>query len=210
MIVGDISAFAMRIAFSHKAIPLAISKETTRFLVTLVLGVIGLAGQQPQKSKPQTVRGHVLALASGGTLHYSTQHNRTLVEIRPAKGAGEKTQVRLSRDETVAPGSRVLAFELLAEKPPDVYLVTDRYASLPGPMSYCQAGQEQFVRVLVRAPGLKGGLHETFSSKVESCRSNLELGPAGLSWDSASSTLTVDGDQLKRYRISENGLVTPY
>ncbi len=119
-------------------------------------------------------------------------------------------QVRLSRDETVAPGSRVLAFELLAEKPPGVYLVTDRYASRPGPMSYCQAGQEQFVRVLARAHGLKGGLHETFSSKVESCRTNLELGPAGLSWDGASSTLTVDGDQLKRYRISENGLVTPY
>jgi len=200
----------MRIVFSPRAILPALFEETTRFLVTLVLGVIVLAGQQPQKSKSQIVRGHVLALASGGTLRYSTDHNRTLVEIRPAKGAGEKMQVRLSRDETVAPGSRVLAFELLAEKPPGVYLVTDRYASRPGPMSYCRTGQEQFVRVLARAQGLKSGLHETFSSKVESCRTNLELGPAGLSWDGASSTLTVDGDQLKRYRISENGLVTPY
>jgi hypothetical protein len=210
MIVGDISAFAMRIAFSPKAIPLAISEQTARFLVTLVLGVIVLAGQQPQKSKPQTVPGHVLPLVSGGTLRYSTQRNRTLVEIRPAKPTGEKTQILLSRDETVVPASRILAFELLAEKPTGVYVVTDRYASRPGPMSYCQAGQEQFVRVLALAHGLKGGLHETFSLKVESCRSNLELGPAGLSWDDASSALTVDADQPKRFRVSEDGLVTPY
>src|SRR5690348_14269087 len=49
----------------------------------LAVGVIALAGQQPQKSKPQTPRGHVLALPSGGTLRYATQGGGTLVEIRP-------------------------------------------------------------------------------------------------------------------------------
>jgi hypothetical protein len=72
-------------------------------------------------------------------------------------------------------------------------------------MSYCQSGQEQFVRVLKRSRGLR----QTFSSKVQSCRSNLELGPAGLSWDNASSTLTIDGDKPKRYRVADDGLVTP-
>lgn len=162
---------------------------------TLAIAAVALAGP----------RGHVIPLASGGTLRYSTQRNRTLIEIRPAKAAAN-LRVVLGRDETVAPGSPVLALELLAQKPDGVYVITDRYASRPGPMSYCQAGQEQFVRVLARARGL----HETFSLKVQSCRSNLELGPAGLSWDNASSTLTVDGEQAKRYRVAGDGRVTPY
>jgi hypothetical protein len=181
-----------------------------RLLVTLLIGAIALAGQQPQKSKPPTARGRGIALTSGGTLLYSTVRNRTRVELRPAKKSAAKTaaakiDVLLSRDETVATGSPIQAFELLAEKPSGVYVVTDRYTSRPGPMSYCQAGQEQFVRVLARSRGLR----ETFSIKVLSCRSNLELGPAGLSWDNASSTLTVDGAEPKRYRVADDGLVTP-
>jgi hypothetical protein len=169
-----------------------------------------LAGQQPQKSKPQPTRGHILPLPSGGTLRYITQGSRTLVEIRPPRGAGVKTQLLLRRDETVAPGSRVQSFELLGEKPGGIYLISDGYASRSGPMSYCQAGKEQFVRVLARKRGSKASLQETFSLKVASCRSNLELGPAGVSWDGGSSTLLVDEERPKRYRVGENGLVTPY
>ena len=176
-----------------------------RLLVTLGIGAIALAGQQPEKSKPRIARGRGIALASGDTLRYSTERGKTLVELRPAKKAAAKTQILLSRDETVAPASPIQNFELLAEKPSGVYVLTDRYASRPGPMSYCQAGQEQFVRVLARTRGLR----ETFSLKVQSCRSNLELGPAGVSWDNASSTLTVDGAQPKRYRVGDDGLVTP-
>jgi hypothetical protein len=183
-----------------------LSEEITRISVALVIGAIILAGQQPQKSKPQTARGHVLTLPSGGTLRYSTQRNRTLVEIRPAKAAGAKMRILLPRDESVAAASPVAALDLLAEKPGGIYVITDRYASRPGPMSYCQAGEEQFVRVLARTPGLR----ETFSLKVQSCRSNLELGPTGLSWDSESSTLTVDGQKPKRYRIADDGHVIPY
>ncbi len=174
-------------------------------LVTLVIGAIALAGQQPQKSKSHVARGHDIALASGGTLRYSTQRNRTLVEVRPAKKTAAKTRILLPRDETIAPASPIQDFELLGEKPSGVYVLTDRYASLPGPMSYCQAGQEQFVRVLARARGLR----ETFSLKVQSCRSNLDLGPAGVSWDNASSTFTVDGVKPKRYRVGDDGAVTP-
>jgi hypothetical protein len=170
------------------------------------LGAFVLAGQQPQKSKQQPARGHILTLASG-TLRYATQRNRTLIEIRPAKGTGgTATRVLLQRDETVASASPVAALELLAEKPSGVYVITDRYASRPGPMSYCGAGQEQFVRVLAREHGLR----ERFSLKVQSCRSNLELGSAGVSWDPSSSTLTIDSEHPKRYRIADDGHVSPY
>ncbi len=90
-----------------------------------------------------------ITLSSGGTLRYSTERNSTRVEIRPSKA-----QVLLPRDETIAPGSPVQGFELLAQKPSGVYVITDRYASRPGPMSYCQSGQEQFVRVLKRVARL--------------------------------------------------------
>lgn len=145
-----------------------------------------------------------ITLAFGGTLRYSTESNSTRIEIRPSKGAAAKVQILLPRDETVAPASPVQGFELLAEKPSGVYILTDRYASRPGPMSYCQSGQEQFVRVLKRSRALR----ETFSLKVQSCRSNLELGSAGLSWDNASSILTIDGVPPKRYRVGDDGLVT--
>ena len=181
-----------------------------RFLVTLAIGAILLAGQQPQKSEPQTPHSDVLTLPSGGTLRYVTQSGGTLVEIRPPRGGGAKTQVLLKRDETVSPASRVQSFELLGEKPGGVYVISDGYASRPGPMSYCQAGKEQFARVLARRDGSKADLRETFSLKVASCRSNLELGPAGLSWDGDTSTLLVDEERLKRYRVGEDGLVTPY
>jgi hypothetical protein len=146
-----------------------------------------------------------IALPAGGKLRYSTERNSTRVEIQLSKRAAAKLQVLLPRDETVAPASPVEGLELLAQKPSGVYVITDRYVSRPGPMSYCQSGQEQFVRVLKRSRGLR----QTFSLKVQSCRSNLELGPAGLSWDDASSTLTIDGDKPKRYRIADDGLVTP-
>lgn len=146
-----------------------------------------------------------IALASGGSLRYSTNRNSTRVEIRPSKRAATQAQILLPRDETIAPASPVQSFELLGQKPSGVFVITDRYASRPGPMSYCQSGQEQFVRVLKRSRGLR----QTFSLKVQSCRSNLELGPAGLSWDNASSTLTIDGDTPKRYRVGDDGLVTP-
>jgi hypothetical protein len=179
-IVGDTSAFATPIVFFLEARHLL----NVSIFVTLVIGAI--------------------TLASGGTLRYSTERNTTRVEIRPSKRAAAKAQILLPRDETIAPASPVQDFELLGEKPSGVYVLTDRYASRPGPMSYCQSGQEQFVRVLARSHGLR----ETFSLKVQSCRSNLELGPAGVSWENASSTLRVDGVPPKRYHVGDDGLVT--
>jgi hypothetical protein len=128
-----------------------------------------------------------------------------LVRISPGKRA-RVGEVLLARDETIAPGSPILDFTLLGENGHGVYVVTDSYASQPGPMSYCGAGREQFVRVLAKSEYLR----ETFRVKVQSCRWNLELGPAGLVWDSASSTLTVDAfgaDLPRRYRVDGEGLV---
>jgi hypothetical protein len=157
---------------------------------TLLLAVA--AGGQSQGP------ANALPLASGGVLRYFSRPNGTLVRI-------SGLQVLLPRDQTVAAGSPVADFKVLGEKASRVYVVTDSYASKPGGMSYCQAGQEQFVRVLARG----GSLVQTFSQKVASCISNLELGSPGMAWDAGSSMLKINW--LKgpsRYKVDDQGAVT--
>jgi hypothetical protein len=159
-----------------------------------------MPGQKPQKSKPRAA----IRLASGGSLRYSTQGGGTLVRITLGNQLG-KAEIMLARDETIAPESPVLQFTVLGEQR-GVYVVTDSYPSWPGPMSYCGTGLEQFVRVLARSADFR----ETFCMKVQSCRWNLELGPAGLVWDSVSSTLMIDAlgrDLPRRYKVDAEGLV---
>jgi hypothetical protein len=60
----------------------------------------------------------------------------------------------------------------VAEIPDSILIVVDAYYSIPGGMSYCQAGQESFLRVVSFS-----GKHpvETYRVKLESCRDNIEL-----------------------------------
>jgi hypothetical protein len=163
----------------------------TRSFLSLLVGALLLAGQ-PQNP------GNAIRLASGGVLRYQTRPNGTLVRI-----AGQQTL--LPRDQTVAPGSPVADFNMLGEKASRIYVVTDSYASKPGSMHYCQAGQEQFVRVLARGSGLQ----LTFSLKVASCIGNLELGSPGMTWDAGSSILNVNWlNGPSRYKVNDQGAVT--
>lgn len=167
----------------------------TRFFPSLLIGTLLLATAAGGQARNP---GNALPLASGGVLRYLTRPNGTLVRI-----AGQQTL--LPRDQTVAAGSLVADFKVLGEKASRIYVVTDSYASKPGPMHYCQAGQEQFVRVLARG----GILQLTFSLKVASCIGNLELGSPGMTWDAASSTLNVNWLQgPSRYSVDNQGAVT--
>jgi hypothetical protein len=77
--------------------------------------------------------------------------------------------------------------ELVAQPHSSVILLTETYPSKPGGMSYCQAGEERFLRVLTA----NGKLEETFRLKIASCRENLELSDPGLEWDPGSATLRI-------------------
>jgi hypothetical protein len=68
-------------------------------------------------------------------------------------------------------------------------VLVDRYASIPGGLSLCQAGVEEFLRVVSVAGGRPT---ETFVVKVASCRDNIELAEPGLVWDGPASTLRID------------------
>jgi hypothetical protein len=148
-------------------------------------------------------------LSSGGRLRFEIRGNRTLVEWTGRYKNEPRQQLLLPRDADVDSGSPVLHAELVGEKAGKVYIVTNSYRSRPGPMSYCQSGEERYIRVLVRGSRLR----ETFSLKVQSCRENLEVSGEGIRWDSAASRLSIDSrgpraQAARSYRVDAQGAVT--
>ena len=105
------------------------------------------------------------------------------IEIRTKSGATYSAS--LDVDGTVAAGAAPTDVKVIAELV-DTLLIVDTYNSLPGGMSYCQAGEESFLRVVSTASGVP---EETTRVKLNSCRQNIELGSPGLEWQPDSSTL---------------------
>jgi len=94
----------------------------------------------------------------------------------------------VERDATVAPDAAPLKVTLVADLPARAVIVTDTYSSLAGGLSYCQAGEEQFLRV-ISTTGEKPV--QTFVTKLASCRENLELADPGVEWNAQSSSLQI-------------------
>jgi hypothetical protein len=75
-------------------------------------------------------------------------------------------------------GSAATGVKVLAKRE-GTLLMVDTYNSLPGGMSYRQAGEESFLRVVSTTSGTP---EETTRVKLSSCRQNIELGASGLEW----------------------------
>jgi hypothetical protein len=105
------------------------------------------------------------------------------IEIRTQRGA--TYEALFDVDGTVAAGVPPTDVKIVAELE-GTLLIVDTYNSLPGGMSYCQSGEESFLRVVSTASGV---LEETTRVKLSSCRQNIELGSPGLEWQQGSSTL---------------------
>ncbi|MEO6973460.1 MAG: hypothetical protein ABI135_08585 [Rhodoferax sp.] len=108
------------------------------------------------------------------------------LEIRAPSGANYSVWV--ARDASIPAGTRPDNIEFVAEIGKRAIVFIDSYPSSPGGMSYCQAGQERFLRVasIVRKLAV-----ETFHVKVESCRNNIELASSGIEWLPESATLRI-------------------
>ena len=84
-------------------------------------------------------------------------------------------------------------------------------ASRPGGLSYCQAGEERFLRVIsiIRRPA-----RETLRIKLESCRDNIELATPGIAWEPERAALQLNwlqgpqaggGPQTRTIKINAEG-----
>lgn len=123
---------------------------------------------------------------AGTSVTYTTEKSKTRIEI--TSESGRRYVIRAKRDATVSPGAKAEVRVIGAVKGSAIVLI-DSYPSLPGGMSYCQAGQERFLRVISMA---KKQAEETLRIKVESCRENLELASPGIEWRPESSTLRIN------------------
>ncbi|MBZ5622242.1 MAG: hypothetical protein LAQ69_26460 [Acidobacteriia bacterium] len=167
----------------------------------------------PATKQPSSTASDAVPLPAGGTLRYFTRGDQTVVEVVTPDTHGAAGRLALNRDQTVAPKSAA-QLKLVAQVGKLVLIVSDRYASRPGPMSYCQAGHEEFLRVLTIAPRVR----ETFQLKLQGCRSNSELAEQGVVWKPESSTLEIhwlngpgadEHNQSRAYRIDDRGDVKP-
>lgn len=127
-----------------------------------------------------------VTLPSGRTVRLSSGPETTTLTLSQAQGA--PVSVELDRDQDVAPSAPLLDLAAVAEVEGRAFIITDGYPSVPSGLSYCRAGEEQFLRVLAVSGQL---LRQTLRLKLASCRNNVELASDGLQWAPDSTTLSV-------------------
>jgi hypothetical protein len=115
-----------------------------------------------------------------------TESGRTRLELR--RGGTDLGAVLLNRDATVETDAEANAVDVIADVPGVAVAVADQYPSSPGALSFCQAGDERFLRVLSLAAGKAA---ETLTVKVASCRDNLELSDPAIEWIAGQSLLRI-------------------
>jgi hypothetical protein len=125
-------------------------------------------------------------LISGGTLCYSASQGKTKLDIRTMDG--KRYVLRVERDATVSPGISPSQLTVLGEIKDTAIIFIDTYPSKHGGMSYCQAGEERFLRIvsIAQKPAV-----ETYRIKLASCLENIELSSPGIDWHPESSKLDI-------------------
>lgn len=101
---------------------------------------------------------------------------------------GKQYRVAITRDDTVLKNAEPKIIKIIGVKNGIAVILVDTYHSIPGGMSYCQAGSESFLRVISiksRQPT------ETFHTKLESCLDNIELASPGIKWSPGTSSLVI-------------------
>lgn len=99
---------------------------------------------------------------------------------------GRKLRIAAIADEYVRLDAGV-DIQVIAEMESSV-VVVDTYLSRPGSGSYCQAGQERFLRILRLDNDVA---QATLSIKLASCWQEIELNDPGVEWSAADSRLHV-------------------
>jgi hypothetical protein len=127
------------------------------------------------------------AVSGRNSISYSAEGSKSRIEIRTPDGA--RYIVRVERDSTVYPNVEPSNVTEVGEVTGSAVILIDTYPSIPGGLSYCQAGEGRFLRIISIS---KKGARETMRVKLGSCRDNIELGSRGIEWLPKSSTLHID------------------
>jgi len=133
-----------------------------------------------------TVAGGPVSVPTGNAISYPGESAKTPLKFRTREGTSYVVSVE--RDSTVSPRAKPSAITVVGEVKGSVVILIDTYPSIPGGLSYCQAGEERFLRVISIS---KEPPEETMRVKLASCRDNIELASPGVEWLPESSTLRV-------------------
>jgi hypothetical protein len=172
--------------------------------------VVACGGPRPaQEQPPATPSSPAAASTTPGppTPAPSTPAPTSRVEFPTAHGP---LAVDVELDDTVAAGSAPSRVEVIGELPQRAIVLIDRYPSVPGGLSMCQAGEESFVRVVAIA----GPPRVSFTAKIGSCLQNIELADPGLEWRSDTATLRIEWlasasgmPEVRQLRVMADGTV---
>jgi hypothetical protein len=142
-------------------------------IATVLFSSCGSAPHPPATETPATIAST------------NVENGRTRLVLQIGNTSGSLT---LERDATVAPDAPPIRVEIVANVPRSALVAMDTYPSRAGGLSYCQAGEESFLRVITTATGTP---MESYETKVASCRDNLELADPGVEWDARTTTVLV-------------------
>ena len=135
---------------------------------------------------PAATAQRAIVLPGGGRITALVTPTATILRVRASRSP--TGIVPLKRDGTVARLTRSPDLKLIAEIPGSAILLSDTYLSLPGGLSYCQSGEEQFLRVITTS-GKRPV--ESYHVKLASCRDGIELASPGLTWSAPARTLAI-------------------
>jgi hypothetical protein len=149
----------------------------------LILAVLVAACGSPPPREPPPATGSAPTRA---TTTPAVVGPTSRIELPTARGA---IAFDVETDDTVAAGTAPNHVDVIGELSERAIIIADRYPSIPGGLSMCQAGEESFVRVVSVASTPP---RVTFTAKIGSCLQNIELAEPGLEWRAETATLRIE------------------
>ena len=150
----------------------------TRSFASALLVLLACAGPAQRDPPPRTYSKATLAAHADGA------RTRFEIQIAPAP----VLTLSVDRDSMVAPDTEPTSVQVIGQLTDRAVIIADTYMSKPAGLSRCQAGEEQFLRIVsfsVPHP------RETLRLKVASCRDELELTDTGIEWMPANASIRI-------------------
>jgi hypothetical protein len=178
--------------------------RTASWAISILILALSACSDRPTRGSSASSSAAVATIAG-------TSVDRGQTQLVLQAGA-ERLTIAVPRDDSVAPEQPPTRVTVVASTP-GALVITDSYPSAPGGLSYCQAGEETFLRVIATAGDRA---ERRYDLKVASCRGNLELADPGIEWFPATNVLRVSWlmgphghGETRMVTITSDGRVEP-
>jgi urea transport system substrate-binding protein len=165
------------------------------------------------RAQAPAASGHASAMLPSG-LAVAITHDGSGDSLKLSGGSSSAGQsvLRLPQDDKIAANQPTASLRVIGELV-HAFVIIDSHPARSGGLSYCQAGNEDLLRVVSTAAA---ALTQTFALKVASCWDNIELSTPDIEWRPNQSELIIhwfhppNGSRQpedRRLRLSPDGVV---